>query len=82
MKLWLALGALALAALAVMLPAPHGRFVQLAPGVTELHTELVLDEGAEMRGAAGSVLRAAPDFRGRALVVVRGFERKRSTSSL
>ncbi len=72
MKLWLALGALALAVFAVMLPAPRSRFVQLAPGITELHTGMVLDDGAEVRGASGSVLRAAPDFRGPALVVVRG----------
>ncbi|MEO8367838.1 MAG: right-handed parallel beta-helix repeat-containing protein [Candidatus Solibacter sp.] len=72
MKLWLALGALALAVLAATLPEPRGRFVQLAPGITELHTGIVLDEGAELRGASGSVLRAAPDFHGPALIVVRG----------
>ena len=46
---------------------PRGRFVQLAPGVIEIHTEMVLEDGAEVRGAAaGSTLRAAADFRGRA----------------
>src|SRR5664279_6659036 len=34
---------------------------------------MVLEDGAEVRGAAsGSVLRAAADFHGRALIVVRG----------
>ena len=52
---------------------PQARFVQLPPGVTEVHAEMVLEEGAEVRGSSsGSVLRAAPDFRGRALIVVRG----------
>jgi Right handed beta helix region len=53
--------------------APPARFVQLPPGVSELHAEMVLEEGAEVRGSSsGSVLRAAPDFRGRALLIVRG----------
>jgi hypothetical protein len=52
---------------------PRGRFLQLAPGTVEVHAELVLEDGAEVRGAAsGSVLRAAADFHGRALIVVRG----------
>jgi hypothetical protein len=52
---------------------PRGKFVQLAPGTVEIHSEMVLKDGAELRGAAsGSVLRAAADFRGRALIVVRG----------
>ncbi|MEO8596384.1 MAG: right-handed parallel beta-helix repeat-containing protein [Candidatus Solibacter sp.] len=73
MKLWLAAGALAVAALVATLPAPRGNFVQLAPGIVELHQEMILEEGAELRGAAtGTVLRAAPDFHGRALIVVRG----------
>jgi len=72
LKLWLALGALALAALAVTLPAPHRRFVQLPPGITVLAEPMVLDEGAELRGAAGSVLLSAADFQGPALIVVRG----------
>jgi hypothetical protein len=66
--------AVAAAAAALLLaPPPRGRFVQLAPGTVELHAEMVLGEGAEVRGAAsGSVLRAAADFQGRALIVVRG----------
>ncbi len=52
---------------------PRGRFLQLAPGTVEVHAEMVLEDGAEVRGAAsGSVLRAAADFHGRALIVVRG----------
>src|SRR5450759_1763302 len=54
-------------------PSPGGRSVQLAPGTVALHAEMVLEDGAEVRGAAsGSVLRAAADFHGRALIVVRG----------
>jgi hypothetical protein len=68
------LAALVAAAAALMLaPSPRGRFVQLAPGTVTLHAEMVLKDGAEVRGAAsGSVLRAAADFHGRALIVVRG----------
>jgi hypothetical protein len=68
------LAALATVAAAVLLgPSPPGRFVQLAPGTVELHAEMVLQDGAEVRGAAsGSLLRAASDFQGRALIVVRG----------
>jgi hypothetical protein len=69
----LAAGLLALAAAFLLLPSPRGRFLQLAPGTVEVHAEMVLGDGAEVRGAAsGSVLRAAADFRGRALIVVRG----------
>ncbi len=68
------MAALLVAAAALLLaPAPRGKFVQLAPGTVELHAEMVLEDGAEVRGAAsGSVLRAAADFKGRALIVVRG----------
>jgi hypothetical protein len=71
---WALAAALAAAAATLLLrPAPRGRFVQLAPGTVELHTAMVLEDGAEVRGAAsGSVLRAAADFQGRALIVVRG----------
>jgi hypothetical protein len=66
-----ALAAFAAAWLAA--PWPRGRFVQLAPGTVEIHAEMVLEDGAEVRGAAsGSVLRAAADFQGRALIVVHG----------
>ena len=68
------MAALAAVAAALLLePLPRGRFVQLAPGTVELHAEMVLQDGAEVRGAAsGSLLRAASDFQGRALIVVRG----------
>ena len=62
-----------MAAVFLLAPSPRGRFVQLAPGTVEIHKEMVLEDGAEVRGAAsGSVLRAAADFHGRALIVVRG----------
>ena len=63
----------ATAAAFLLAPSPHSSFVQLAPGIIDIHTEMVLEDGAEVRGAAtGSVLRAAADFHGRALIVVRG----------
>jgi hypothetical protein len=63
----------AMAAAFLLAPTPRGRFVQLVPGTIEVHTEMVLEDGAEVRGAAsGSLLRAAADFHGRALIVVRG----------
>jgi hypothetical protein len=65
----------ALAALAVLLslPAPGPRVIQLPAGTFELHRELLVSNGMELRGAAaGTVLRAAADFDGRALVVVYG----------
>ncbi len=73
----LAVGVVAIAAILLLAPGwtlpPRGRFLQLAPGTVEVHTEMVLEDGAEVRGAAsGSVLRAAADFHGRALIVVRG----------
>ena len=69
----LAAGLGAIAAAILLAPSPRGSFVQLAPGTIEIHTEMVLEDGAEVRGAAsGSVLRAAADFHGRALIVVRG----------
>jgi len=66
---------LAPAALAIFLalPGPGPRLVQLPAGTVELHRELRVDNGIELRGAAsGTVLRAAADFEGRALVVVYG----------
>jgi hypothetical protein len=69
----LAAGALVLAA-GTFLAAPRpGRVVQLPHGVLEVHREMVLESGAKLIGSgSGSVLRAARDFHGRALVVVRG----------
>ena len=66
----IALGAAA--ALLESQPAPGG-FVQLQPGVLEVRQEIILESGAELRGApAGTVLRLAPGFQGRAAIVVRG----------
>ena len=60
------------AALLLSIPWPR-RAIQLPPGIMELHQEMVLENGAQLIGAtSGSVLRAAPDFHGRALLVVRG----------
>jgi hypothetical protein len=69
----LAVVLLAVAIALLLRPSPRGRFVQLAPGTVDLHAAIVLEDGAELRGAAsGSVLRAAADFAGSALIVVRG----------
>ena len=55
------------------LPAPGPRVVELPAGTIELHRELLVSNGVELRGAAaGTVLRAAADFDGRALVIVHG----------
>jgi hypothetical protein len=73
LKWVVAAGLLTVAALLLAPAPPRGRFVQLAPGTVEIHQEMVLEDGAELRGAAsGSVLRAAADFHGRAMIVVRG----------
>lgn len=69
----MAAGLLAITAVLLLAPSPRRRFVQLAPGVIEIHAGMVLEEGAEVHGApSGTVLRAAADFRGPALIVVRG----------
>jgi hypothetical protein len=65
----------AVAALAVvlLLPTPGPRVVILPGGTVELHRELLVANGVELRAAvSGTVLRAARDFKGRALVVVHG----------
>lgn len=68
-----AVGAVLAAGLFLSTPWPHGRVVQLPHGVIELHSEMVVESGSQVIGAAsGSVLRAARDFHGRALLVVRG----------
>jgi hypothetical protein len=65
--------ALAALALVLLLPAPGPRVVELPAGTVELDRELVVANGMELRAApSGTVLRAAADFRGRALVVVHG----------
>ena len=69
------LAATVLAALAVLLllPTPGRRVVELPAGVIEVHREMLVAGGSELRGApSGTVLRAAGDFDGRALLVVDG----------
>jgi hypothetical protein len=69
----LVVGLLVLAAAVGLFTWPRGVVVQLPPGTLELHRAMVVEEGVEVRGAAaGSVLRAAADFHGRALIEVRG----------
>jgi hypothetical protein len=68
-----AAAAVVVLAVVVSLPAPGPRVIQLPAGTVELHHELLVPDGLEVRGAtAGTVLRAAADFDGRALVVVDG----------
>jgi hypothetical protein len=64
------------AAVAALAPRPHRAVRMLPPGVTELHSEMVV-EGELAGDPSGSILRMMPDFRGRAAVVVRGSARLR-----
>jgi len=65
--------AVAVIAWLLSLPQPGPRVVELPPGVVELHGEWAVYNGIELRGAAsGTVLQAASDFQGRALLVVYG----------
>jgi len=70
----LAAAAIVLAVAVCFLAAPRHRSVrQLPAGVMELHSEIAVEANTELRGApSGSVLHLAPDFTGRAAVVVRG----------
>ena len=66
---------LALVAIAWMIAgrAPGLRIVQLPAGMVELHSEMVVEGPAQVQAAsAGSLLRAADDFHGRALIVIHG----------
>jgi len=71
----------ALAILAIGCGSPQGRIqqaldrktglVQLPSGVIEIHAELRIPDGfhdLEIAGGSGTILRAADDFRGRAIV--------------
>ena len=52
--------------------------VHLPPGITEIHSELIIPAGAhdlEITGSANTVLRAADDFRGRALIACSSAQR-------
>jgi hypothetical protein len=65
--------ALAVAAWLVAGHAPRVRVIALPAGVVEIHSELLVEGPALVEGSArGTTLRAAADFHGRALVVVRG----------
>jgi hypothetical protein len=59
------------AAFAVFAPGPRRTVRILPPGVTEIHSEIVVDTDLE-GNPAGSILRMAADFQGRAAIVVRG----------
>ena len=74
MRRILASAAVALAAAALFLSLPRRRQVrQLPAGVIELHSEIVVDANSELRGApSGTLLHLAPNFAGRAAIVVRG----------
>ena len=70
---FLAAAALAVLALLLSLPAPGARVIQLPAGTFELHHEMLVADGTELRGApSGTVLHAAADFDGRALLIVHG----------
>jgi hypothetical protein len=57
-------------AVAVVAPGPHRASRRLAPGVTEIHSEMLVD--TDLEGAPqGSILRMASDFQGRAALVVK-----------
>ncbi len=63
----------ALGAIALLKPVPPQPVVQFPAGVVNIHTEIIVNAGAEVRGArSGTVLRLAPDFSGRAAIVVQG----------
>src|SRR4051812_10394640 len=67
------------AAVAALAPTPKRSVRMLPPGVTELHSEMIV-EGELAGHPSGSVLRMMPDFQGRAAIVVRGSARLRDFS--
>ena len=68
--------ALAVAAAVAVMLARSGsgpRILRLPAGVVDVHAEIPIGAGTEVRGApSGTMLRVAPDFTGRAVFVVRG----------
>jgi hypothetical protein len=63
------------AALFVLAPSPHRKVLQLPPGVLYVQSEMLVGPNVELRGApSGSTLRFAPNFSGRALIVVKGWD--------
>jgi hypothetical protein len=69
----IAAAVLLLAAAAALLvnKAPQRRIIRLTQGLIEVHSEMHVAANSEVAGA-GTVLHAAPDFQGRAIVVVDG----------
>ena len=58
------------AAAALVAPRPYRKETRLPAGVLEIHSEIVAD--SDLAGhPSGSILRMAPDFHGRAAIVVR-----------
>jgi hypothetical protein len=68
---WAWVVAAAVLAAALLGRAPERAVRRLPAGVVELHSEIVADTDVE-GDPAGTVLRMAPDFEGRAAIVVRG----------
>ena len=69
----LAGGAAVLAALLLSGVPMRVRVIELAPGVVELHSEMLVSGRTRVVGAAGgTTLRAAADFHGRALLLLQG----------
>ncbi|HEV3201275.1 MAG TPA: right-handed parallel beta-helix repeat-containing protein [Bryobacteraceae bacterium] len=57
---------------AILAPRPR-HILQLPRGIVDVHSEMAFDGGTEVVGdPSGTVLRAAPGFEGRAVIVVRG----------
>lgn len=57
----------------VAVKRPAAKFRTFPAGVVEVHSEIAIEAGTEVRGVPGrTVLRAAADFSGRALLVVKG----------
>lgn len=72
MRLIAALAASATAAVLLLRPAPETRVMRLGPGTVEIAAPIeITGSRVEVRGE-GTVLRAAPHFRGAALLVCRG----------
>ena len=61
------------AAALLLAPAPRHNVIELPAGMVEVREETIVESGTEVRGApAGTVLRMAPDFHGRAVFVAHG----------
>jgi hypothetical protein len=71
-KVLLSVPVCGLAVILLMLISPAPRIVRLPAGVIEVASEMVIEPGTEVRGAlSGTVLHAASNFSGRAVIVVR-----------